>query len=328
MKKTLLTCLLAALAICAVSCAKTETAEKGASTAGDLAVTENETEEPENYAGMASPVTDYTSLEDLNAVNGSHLAKPAAMGVSDEKFASIDCGDYTIAQYIYTCGHEFTLRNALVTDADISGVYLTEGKTAFEDVPVGNDKYDIVSNDEYKLARWFTLDGQYVLICQDNGDYTDEGFAAIADEMYWLTNIYVKSPDEQAAFYGDISGLYADSVSQRAMLTAVANNADNMFFTVTWGNSAFDTVEWTMTVTEAEDGLLVYSDCTESHVSYAEDGTETREVNYENGEGYFSFDAENGKLLWNGAADENCKECVFEKLEISIDDAEAEVVED
>ena len=75
-----------------------------------------------------------------------------------------------------------------------------------------------------------------------------------------------------------------------------------------------------------EGNQLVYSDCTKTTNFASEDLDEEEEgdedgmgggaeetVEYEGGSGSFET-SEDGKLLWTGAADEDCTGCVFVKL--------------
>lgn len=110
-------------------------------------------------------------------------------------------------------------------------------------------------------------------------------------------------------FYLNLQGDWQDSTSQRASaIIKSLGYEQGVTIKVSWGNSAEETTVWTMTAKASDsNGALVYTDCKKAIVS--ESG---EEVIYENGEG--SFDFVGGKLLWTGAADENCKTCVFEKL--------------
>ncbi len=130
---------------------------------------------------------------------------------------------------------------------------------------------------------------------------------------------------EAAATVDEIVGLageYQDEVSQRATATVIADTESQVLnITVMWGSSAWETTMWTMNATK-EDNKLVYSDCKRTEMIYSDDtdeeGTGEDEVGggaeetvvYENGSGSFEI-SDDGKLLWTGASDPECTECVF-----------------
>lgn len=110
-----------------------------------------------------------------------------------------------------------------------------------------------------------------------------------------------------------VSGLYGDLTSQRAWM-AVSFDWDTELYTfeVTWADSAFETNLWTMHCTDTGDTRLSYSDCEYKTVVYGENGESVETVQYQNGSGYFTYDGVH--YLWDGAADENCRLCVFDRM--------------
>ncbi len=110
-------------------------------------------------------------------------------------------------------------------------------------------------------------------------------------------------------YSGDLTGNYDDSYSQRATATVVDNN-EEVEITVNWSSSATEETVWTLTA--AKDGAkLSYTDCKKVTLAFDEDGSDTEEVIYENGAGYFTV--VDGNLVWDGAAEEDCANCVFER---------------
>lgn len=109
--------------------------------------------------------------------------------------------------------------------------------------------------------------------------------------------------------YQSISGDYQDSVSQRATASFIANeDGDSIDITVYWSNSASSTEVWTINaVIDGE--KLSYNKSSHSTVTYSEDG-EASESKSKGGAGYFEI-GDDGEMLWTGAADEQCRECVF-----------------
>lgn len=136
--------------------------------------------------------------------------------------------------------------------------------------------------------------------------------ATRAEAANAITNIgTVTAPQYAQPSYEELAGSYQDSVSGRAGLTATADE-NGLALVIYWGNSASEAVEWKMDARFTEDGTLGYTNCTSKILTMNPDGHETEKLLYENGEGYFTVSG--GALVWNGAADENCKECVFEKF--------------
>ncbi|MBQ3668393.1 MAG: hypothetical protein II920_04105 [Clostridia bacterium] len=260
-------------------------------------------------AGLANPVKEYATLEEINDIVGGRLCHPAVMGVTDERFSVINA-EVPIAQYQYSLnGLEYCFRCAATADFDISGVWI-DGKEAFGEY---GGEIDYAWGEGMKLARWFEISGQYVLMLEDAENVmSEETFIAISEEMRSLTSDAM-SESEKAAFYAELEGEYQDNYSLRASASVSANGSEGALMEIWWGNSAFETCCWTMTLRLGEDGLLYYDDCICSVVAVeegAEEGTVT--VLYENGAGYFSF--LDGILYWTGAEDEYHSQCEFQKI--------------
>ena len=136
--------------------------------------------------GGKNPWVDYNSLDEINSEVGCNLCKPAAMGVSEEHFAVGDMGEYKMAQYNFSVGgYAYTFRCAPSAD-DISGLYYDEVQKAFAE-SCGAEVETVTVPDTLKAARWMTIDGQYVLSVEDNGEMDEETFDGIVQELYTLT---------------------------------------------------------------------------------------------------------------------------------------------
>jgi len=268
-------------------------------------------EAPAPISGVANPIAQYDSLEEVNEELGLRLSQPGVMGVTDNVFQIIDCNDYKIGEFLFKVnGYEYSLRGSSVYDTDISGVYIGEKGTAFEGRQLQSEP-DFVFEKEIKLARWATIDGQYVLSVKDEkNEIAEETFKGIADEFVSMS-VPTPSSEELAAYYESLAGDYEDTFSQRAVAEVTAYE-DYVEIMVHWGSSAFESTMWTMTARLAEDGLLCYSDEKRTDIVLSESGLETDNVVYENEAGFFSVDEE-GKLIWNGAFSEDCRECAFVK---------------
>ena len=305
MKKFVIMLLAAAMLLTLCACAGAPAAQNTEEPAAEPV--SEETPEPA-FAGMPNPMTEYDTIEEVNNILGGKLCRPGVMGVEETGCYVINCGDFQIGQYNFTVnGMEYCFRFSPVVDRDISGVYVGEG-TAFSDAFSPETEY--ASTSDEKLSRWFNLDGQYILNVKDNGSMEQETFESITEEMIYMTTPGMNG-DELAAYYAGLAGSYADSYSQRAMMEVEAGT-DSIKIVVHWANSAAEFVRWTMNASRAEDGLLYYTDCLCETVSTDENGVESVTEEYSGGSGYFGENE--GVLFWNGAEDESCRECRFEKM--------------
>lgn len=136
--------------------------------------------------------------------------------------------------------------------------------------------------------------------------------AEAAQGIYGLANLVSGEAPAQLS-YADLAGEYQDSFSGRAALIACEGEND-LQIVIWWANSAFEYVQWTMTAAYGEDGTLSYQDCEKALITTDENGVETTEplaLDVEKS-GYFSLC--DGVLMWDGAAEENCQSCTFEKV--------------
>lgn len=144
------------------------------------------TEFSEETVGLANPMVEYKSLGEVNEILGGAMCKPAVMGVTDEKFWTINCGELgMLGQYCYNLnGIGYMMRFSPNQTGDITGVYTNEGNTVYGEP---TDEIIEYANDSGILfARWFTIDGQYVFECESN-EVTNDNFSTIAEEIYNIT---------------------------------------------------------------------------------------------------------------------------------------------
>ena len=183
MKKFLVMLLCLTMVLGLAACGKEVAApEENTDTEVEEEVVEEETT---GGVGLANPWVEYESLEEINNEVGCNLCKPAAMGVSDEHFAVGDMGEYKMAQYQFSIGgYDYNFRCAPTTE-DISGIFDEYVQEALAEPANGN--VELVESDTYKVARWMTIDGQYVLSVMDNGEMELDTFDGIAQEMFTLT---------------------------------------------------------------------------------------------------------------------------------------------
>ena len=183
MKKTLtiLLALMMLLMICGCQ------SEKGGDE--DTADANNDVETP-STDGTVSPVTELSSLEELNDALGCNFTAPAAMGVTNESFCVIDDGETKIGQYCFSLnGVEYTYRFSKDIMSDISGVYTEDGTTLFSKINGEGAVFDGVN----KGYRWLSSDGQYTLTAVDETEYVEEDFLNIAEEIKQLRDMAIEN---------------------------------------------------------------------------------------------------------------------------------------
>lgn len=156
--------------------AKMMSAENGGVNGEDEPIDEP-ADEPLVGPGTENPITEYTSLEELNDATGCNFVKPGVMGVTDEEFLTIKNGDGVIGEYHFTINGVAYTHRAGATTEDISGYYVN-GETAFGEA---KDGIEYLTIDDVKLARFFDLNGQHVITAL--GEIEDETFAGIVEEI-------------------------------------------------------------------------------------------------------------------------------------------------
>lgn len=162
------------------------TKETTEAAATEIETTAKETEASEQVVGLPNPMVEYESLEEVNEILGGYMCKPAAMGVTDEMFWTIDAGEQgMLGQYCYELnGIGYTMRFSPNQTGDITGVYTNAGNTVYGE-PNG-DVIEYAHESGTLFARWFTIDGQYVFEAPSN-EFTTEIFEGAAEEMYQMT---------------------------------------------------------------------------------------------------------------------------------------------
>ena len=143
------------------------------------------------------------------------------------------------------------------------------------------------------------------------GEETEEAEQAVTSEETETAPEEASSVAETVDEYVALAGEYQDEVSQRASATVIADTeSQSLNITVMWGSSAWETTQWTMNATKEGD-KLVYSDCTRTELVFSDEDSDPEEtVTYTGGGGSFEISGD-GKLLWTGAADHECRDCVF-----------------
>ena len=273
----------------------------------------NDTGAEDVDAGLANPMTEVESLEALNAEFDCVMITPTVVSVSDEQFFKV-AADPEFAQYNFKAnGVDCTLRFAVAgMDTDISGYWKSDdsGETVFANSDSDTSYYEC---DEAKLARWFTIDGQYCFMANDNGEMDYNTFDSIIGE------IKAEKPvnwNDDGSFerYKALENYYQDEVSQRA-IASFSVDGDHGKVYINWGNGASETYEWIMDVAFDENDNLAYSSEKRNVYKADENGVSTEEALEDGGAGY--FEVKDGKLYCTGVADETLRDCVFAPMDLS-----------
>lgn len=246
----------------------------------------------EEPADIPNPMVEYESLKEINEKIGVNLIRPGVMGIDNEKFYIIN-GE--IAQYDFELnGKKWTFRGANIFDEDISGVY------DIDNVFVAGQGATLYTN-SYYLERFFDGDKQYTILASDAGDMLQETFMDCCMEIESIIKYHADD---------ELVGDYADLVSQRASLI-VERTGDTYYLQVEWSSSADETTIWKMQAT-LQDNKLSYAGENITNIIYDASGNATVNETKSNNLGYFEIVA--GQLQWTGAADENCRNCIFDKI--------------
>ena len=219
------------------------------------------------------------------------------MGVSDTEFAP----------------------TAEVTREQLAAIMYRYSQDFFDTDKLSEDTNTLSYNDIFDTAEWARPAFHFCLatgIITDRADRNVEPGAPAtraeaANAFATFRDILEREYLQEEPNY---TGIYSDSVSQRASLNA-EDDGTTVKINVHWSSSATESTDWVMTA-KRDGAKLVYNDCVMTNTIFGEDGDAKEEKIYENGEGYFIVSK--GALIWEGAKDENCRECVFEKEDITI----------
>lgn len=128
--------------------------------------------------------------------------------------------------------------------------------------------------------------------------YADlEGNATFTDVETVEMPEAVADPDTQNPVM-NLIGFYMDDNSQRASMFIETMDVDGAAVEIRWASSAFEDTTWKFTGRyDTENGWILYSDCVMTNSTYADDGTMTSEVVYENGMGALLI-ADDYSIVW------------------------------
>ncbi|GEM_PF-1811451 len=250
----------------------------GTKAASTEAQTGDVTVEPIFESGESDPTLGYTPI----VINNEHFVVTAKDGFDNAGVSVYVCD--TSADYAFRCDEDEATWSVYILDAPFEDAarYLGQAYTP-----------DLVGNGILNIKK-----GRFVYIaCDKNAFSCDE------------------APDtELDIFYpGELSGTYQDSYSERAsadVIEDIEEDGDSeLYVKIHWGSSATEASVWEMECEKGTDGKYRYDDCIKYIVTTDDDGNGNKKLVYKDGSGYFTLDG--NKLLWNGAAEESCKNCVF-----------------
>ena len=189
----------------------------------------------------------------------------------------------------------------VVTSALTKGAISFTASSGASEMPSVDWKFDGSGTTEYQMEP-----GSYTLTftAADNGT---EGTLTVTKEQD--DSLEAVSADDGQNPIMNFIGTYA---SGRCAILVEADGMEKSKFTVTWGSSAWQSSEWTMSGVLDTDTLTVnYTDGVRKDLEFKEDGTIGKEtVVYENGTG--SFKIEGSKLIWTDDNEHAADDLVFE----------------
>jgi len=124
-------------------------------------------------------------------------------------------------------------------------------------------------------------------------------FTEIVDEMA----LFGYTPDS-------LIGSWAEKIAGRGNIEIEKVSDEKYTIQVNWGNGAAEMYVWTMTASPAASNILQYTDCRHSIITFAEDGTDTENLVYENGSGSFTLLSTN-ELTWQDDMEQAGEDALF-----------------
>lgn len=264
--------------------------------AGIAACGSSKEETASSSTGMANPVEELSSLEELSERIDAALIKPEGFTITDEVWSVIN-GDDPIGEYQFTAdGVACSLRVAhLPATTDISGYYTADQKTIYEDSDTEDTGWN--QTDDFQSVRWFTIDGQYVLIAEDAGSWDSEKFESLQIQF---ENTEPRNWDSDVPFddYKVLKGYYIDD-EQCLAFAGIKGCCMQVLVSVQTDDG---TVNWTADCV-LKDDQLVYD---EAKLELVEFDDETFDVTYTpyGEESSGSIEISDGNLNFSGVDSE------------------------
>lgn len=273
--KKIISIILATISFAAIlsSCGANTPEETTSEASSDNVAVEPVFENDEN-----DPASGFTPL----IINSENFVVTAKDGFDSSGFTSFVCD--TSADYAFISDDEDVSWSVFILDAPFDDAlrYINQ-----------SHQPDLTGNGIINIKK-----GRFIYIyCSSNGFTSDE-----------------PSDAELEIFYpGTISGTYTDTFSERAEANVIEevdiDGESELHIRIHWISSATEADEWTINCEKTSDGKYKYDDCRKYTVTTDDDGKGENKLIYTGGSGFFTL--EDGKLLWNGAAEEECRNCVF-----------------
>ncbi len=150
----------------------------------------------EENVGMPSPLTEVATVDELNAAVGCCIFRldPEMYPVTDEVFTLIS-GEKQIADYSFAWDGKAATLRAAVSQEDISGIYMDDGKMPFEHLEE-DAPYAILDTGYGLWTRWFLGGMQYSLCVENAGNDPLEAVTVIRDLEALLYPWYMEELEE------------------------------------------------------------------------------------------------------------------------------------
>ena len=140
--------------------------------------------------------------------------------------------------------------------------------------------------------------GDSASFAAESGEYT---VGVIADGKVTGSALIFTEPEDEMALLGytpdSMIGTWSEKTAGRGNIVIEKTSDDRYNIQVNWGNGAEEMYVWTMTASPVESNVLHYDDCSHSIIVFAEDGSDSETLVYENGSGEFTLLSTN-ELLW------------------------------
>ncbi len=257
-------------------------------------------------ADMINPMVEYDTLDEINGVCGTALSLSALPGVTEPRYYVIG-GDLADLRFD-SDGIAFSFRGTKGTE-DVSGIWV-EGGTVFANEAL-SERPSVYEGDGFVTMRWLADGIQYVLTAQSDG--------VTYERVRGVMNRLAAGTIPHGSEYVLLEGNYADP-DDPDIAVYIGTLGDSVYVFVNRMDTATAMTNWTMTARFDRAGKLVYEDCRCLTGSVDANGVYSETTVSENGRGWFTLERSADALLsgavlrWDGAADETCRACVFERV--------------